>query len=197
MRGERWTTERDDKLRGLWGTGPSAADIAITIGGVTRNAVIGRAHRLGLTCQAATRSEAGRAGARASKAYRDARRARRGKLAAKLAAKRAESGQKAIVAELFRKVHLPSEPVPTSPDLVPTVSRIAELPDDKCKWPTGDGPFHFCGRNKVGGLVYCEFHAKRAYAPAKIALPYANPLVARQAKADNAFHEAVAEFVGA
>jgi GcrA cell cycle regulator len=181
----------------MWADGMSASRIAVALGLPTRNAVIGKLHRLGLGGRGQTRRRSQQQEAvlvRRRKACDDARR----EIIRSDAARRPEpKGQKAIVSELFRKVHLPSEPVPTSPDLVPTVSRIAELPDDKCKWPTGDGPFHFCGRNKVGGLVYCEFHAKRAYAPAKIALPYANPLVVRQAKADNAIHEAVAEFVGA
>ncbi|WP_298691962.1 GcrA family cell cycle regulator, partial [uncultured Sphingomonas sp.] len=43
-----WTDERIDKLRSLWGQGQTASQIADELGGVSRNAVIGKAHRLGL-----------------------------------------------------------------------------------------------------------------------------------------------------
>src|SRR6266545_4850911 len=47
--GMEWTEQRIEMLRRLWGQGQTASQIAVALGGVTRNAVIGKAHRLGLT----------------------------------------------------------------------------------------------------------------------------------------------------
>jgi GcrA cell cycle regulator len=206
MQGKRWDAERDDKLRALWGTGPSAADIASTIGGVTRNAVIGRAHRLGLVLSHGSRSAAAKAGAAAMKRIREARWQRDNARWQRDNARRERDnarrhkepiGQKAIVGELFRKVHLPSEPVSFAEDLVPTVRNLLDLEAHHCRWIPGEVRGGFCGRNVVNGLVYCEFHAKRAYVPAKVAMPYASARHAGGAKADNIKLLDVAEFVGA
>ena len=44
-----WTPEKVEKLKELWGKGNTASEIAQILGGVTRNAVIGKAHRLNLS----------------------------------------------------------------------------------------------------------------------------------------------------
>lgn len=141
-----WNDERTQALREMWAEGLSASQIAGRIGSVTRNAVIGKIHRLGLS----------------GRARRERDNARRHK---------EPIGQKAIVGELFRKVHLPSEPVSFAEDLVPTVRNLLDLEAHHCRWIPGEVRGGFCGRNVVNGLVYCEFHAKRAYVPPKTVGP--------------------------
>lgn len=160
-----WNDERTQALREMWAEGLSASQIAGRIGSVTRNAVIGKIHRLGLSGRATTtrirnarKSQAMRQGA----ARRERDNARRHK---------EPIGQKAIVGELFRKVHLPSEPVSFAEDLVPTVRNLLDLEAHHCRWIPGEVRGGFCGRNVVNGLVYCEFHAKRAYVPPKTVGP--------------------------
>ena len=154
-----WTDERDAVIRELWRSIPASA-IAARFGDVTRNAVIGRAHRLGLAAKTPmTRSEAARIGGKASVAA--ARAARRAKT------KIETKGKAKIVRDLFRAAEFPAdaEPVQSLPDLVPTVFRVADLEHHHCRWP-GAEIGHSCGRNKVEGLPYCPEHARRAYAGA-------------------------------
>jgi len=154
-----WTEDRDAVIRELWRTIPASA-IAARFGDVTRNAVIGRAHRLGLAIKSPmTRSEAARIGGKASvAAARAARAARRAKT------KIETKGKAKIVRDLFRSAtfQADAEPVPQVPDLVPLVFHVADLEHHHCRWP-GEVPGHSCGRNKVEGLSYCAEHARRAY----------------------------------
>ncbi len=154
-----WTEDRDAVIRELWRSIPASA-IAARFGDVTRNAVIGRAHRLGLAAKAPmTRSEAARIGGKASvAAARAARAARRAKT------KIETKGKARIVRDLFKAAtfQADAEPVQSLPDLVPTVFRVADLEHHHCRWP-GAEIGHSCGRNRVEGLSYCEFHARRAY----------------------------------
>ena len=155
-----WTDERVDLLKKLWGEGLSASQIAGRIGGVTRNAVIGKVHRLGLS---------GRATTSRMKTHRP--RQRMANPNAKRPAARprfAQSGNPAL-----RALYQPeAEPfVPSIEELViPLAERktIQTLVECSCRWPIGDpqmADFHFCGKNKVPGLPYCEFHARRAFQP--------------------------------
>ena len=134
-----WTDERVEQLRSLWTEGLSASQIARVLGGVTRNAVIGKVHRLGL---------AGRA---------SPSRAERPRLpsAPKVQA-RAQSPAQPVVEE---------DPVILDDGSFATVLTIN---DRMCRWPIGDpseNEFHFCGRKPKNGSPYCEAHARKAYQP--------------------------------
>jgi GcrA cell cycle regulator len=152
-----WNDERVDLLKKLWADGLSASQIASRLGGVTRNAVIGKVHRLGLSGRATTsrmKSHRPRARAQASKRLMKPRFANVGSAA-------------------LRQLYLAdSEPyVPPAEELViPPSERkyIQTLTETCCRWPIGDPQhtdFHFCGKKKVTGLPYCEHHARRAFQP--------------------------------
>ncbi len=158
-----WNDERVEQLKKLWTEGLSASQIASRIGGVTRNAVIGKVHRLGLS---------GRATTSRMKTHRPRQRmaGNNVKRPAAAAAKPrfAQTGNPAL-----RALYQPeAEPyVPVAEEIViPLAERktIQTLVECSCRWPIGDpqlADFHFCGKNKVPGLPYCEFHARRAFQP--------------------------------
>jgi GcrA cell cycle regulator len=156
-----WTDERVELLKKLWGEGLSASQIASRLGAVTRNAVIGKVHRLGLS---------GRATTSRMKTVRPRSRLAAPKRPAAPAAKPrfAQIGNPAVRA-LYP---LDAEPMPATEELViPLAERktIQTLTECSCRWPIGDpqmADFHFCGKAKVSGLPYCEFHARRAFQPA-------------------------------
>ncbi len=151
-----WTDDRVDLLKKFWAEGLSASQIAGRLGSVTRNAVIGKVHRLGLS---------GRATTSRMKSHRP-----RQRMAAKRLAKSryATIGNPALRAlyNAETNVYLP----PTEELVIPVAERksIQTLTEVTCRWPIGDPQnteFHFCGKNKVPGLPYCEFHARRAFQP--------------------------------
>ncbi len=151
-----WTDDRVDLLKKLWAEGLSASQIAGRLGSVTRNAVIGKVHRLGLS---------GRATTSRMKSHRP-----RQRMASKRLAKSryATIGNPALRAlyNAETNVYLP----PTEELVIPVAERksIQTLTEVTCRWPIGDPQhteFHFCGKNKVPGLPYCEFHARRAFQP--------------------------------
>lgn len=154
-----WTDERVELLKKLWGEGLSASQIAGRLGGVSRNAVIGKVHRLGLSGRATTsRMKSHRPRARAANAN----------------AKRVAKARFATVGNpaLRALYHPDAEPfVPAAEELeIPIAERktIQTLTECSCRWPIGDpqlSDFHFCGKTKVPGLPYCEFHARRAFQP--------------------------------
>lgn len=137
-----WTDERIEKLKQLWADGLSASQIARTLGEVTRNAVIGKVHRLGLAGRATThRAERPRAA-----------------VPARIAPPRVAPIKAEPVAEE------PLEPMPEN-----AVS-VLDLSNAVCKWPIGDpadSAFRFCGRKSKPGSPYCEAHARMAYQPAQ------------------------------
>lgn len=150
-----WTDERVDLLKKLWGEGLSASQIAGRLGSVTRNAVIGKVHRLGLS---------GRATTSRMKSHRP-----RPRMASKRMAKTrfAAQGNPAFRA-LYQEADVYVPPVEEM--VIPASERktIQTLTECSCRWPIGDpqmSDFHFCGKNKVPGLPYCEFHARRAFQP--------------------------------
>jgi GcrA cell cycle regulator len=156
-----WTDERVELLKKLWAEGLSASTIAVELGGITRNAVIGKVHRLGLSGRAKSPAASGprpRKPRSASPAtFRTARPAVHGNAALAL--------QPATAYEL----EVQSEPEPVE-NVVPIGQRctILELTEDKCHWPIGDpgqNDFFFCGGKSVVGLPYCGYHARVAYQP--------------------------------
>lgn len=156
-----WNDERVELLKKLWSEGLSASQIAGRLGGVTRNAVIGKVHRLGLS---------GRATTSRMKSHRPRARAAAAATARRMQQKTRFAPQgNSIVRNLFQPEAEPF--VPAVEELViPLKERrtIQTLTECSCRWPIGDpqaADFHFCGKNKVNGLPYCEFHARRAFQP--------------------------------
>lgn len=153
-----WTDDRVDLLKKLWSEGLSASQIAGRLGGVTRNAVIGKVHRLGLSGRATTsRMKSIRPRVRANTARRAQQRPNFRQL-----------GNPAF-RNLYQGDAEPFVPAPEEID-IPLAERknLQDLTESDCRWPIGDpqhDDFHFCNRSKVPGLPYCEFHAKRAFQP--------------------------------
>ena len=147
-----WTDERVESLKKLWQDGLSASQIAKQLGGVTRNAVIGKVHRLGLSGRAAPSKPA----RPTFKAPRPARPA-----AAPAAPRR--------VAEQTVPVAAAPSPSPVRyVEEAPGTATVLTLGAHMCKWPIGDpssDSFTFCGRRQDEG-PYCVEHARIAYQPA-------------------------------
>lgn len=157
-----WTDERVELLKKLWSEGLSASQIAGRLGSVTRNAVIGKVHRLGLSGRATT-----------SRVKTHRTRPRMAQTAA-AGVKRPPKQRFATVGNpAVRALYQPeAEPfVPAEAELdIPLKDRksIQTLTECSCRWPIGDpqrADFYFCGKDKVPGLPYCEFHARRAFQP--------------------------------
>jgi GcrA cell cycle regulator len=150
-----WTDERVELLKKLWSDGLSASQIAAELGGITRNAVIGKVHRLGLSGRAkSASSSAPRVRKPRSHMLRVARPAMRGNSAL------------ALAYEL--------EPI-QEPELIDNIipmgqrRTLLELSDATCRWPIGDpasADFFFCGGAPLNGLPYCAYHSRVAYQPA-------------------------------
>ena len=144
-----WTDERVETLKKLWLDGLSASQIAKQLGGVTRNAVIGKVHRLGLSGRA-TPSQPQRPAFKAPRAPRPA-------IAASPAPRRAI--EPALSAQL---------PVPSLAPEEPGTATVLTLGAHMCKWPIGDpasDSFTFCGRRSDREGPYCAEHARVAYQP--------------------------------
>ena len=161
--GLSWTDERVDLLRRLWEDGQSASKIAAQLGGVTRNAVIGKVHRLGL---------AGRVKA-APAPVNGRRKPEREAEAETSPIEVMEEAPEPIAITAHRPA--PDFPPPAAPavDSVPlAVSErvtIMDLRESMCRWPMGDPTtpeFRFCGARSITGLPYCTHHAQIAYQPA-------------------------------
>ena len=135
-----WSDERVEQLKSLWTEGLSASQIARALGGVTRNAVIGKVHRLGLAGRASpSRSERPRV-----------------PMAPKTQIARTHVPAAPVVEE---------DPLQLDDGNFATVLTIS---DRMCRWPIGDPAateFHFCGRSPKSGSPYCEAHARKAYQP--------------------------------
>lgn len=155
--GPSWTKERVELLKRLWSDGRSASQIAAEIGGVSRNAVIGKVHRLGLAGRVAKGNGTAPAGSRRPRSEAET---------------------------LLPVVEVPSVIAPEPPALAvvqatPPVATVAlpesarvtimELRDFMCRWPMGDPStpdFRFCGDRAITGLPYCAHHSRIAYQPA-------------------------------
>jgi GcrA cell cycle regulator len=138
MTDRNWTAARVEQLKSLWGEGLSASQVAYALGGVSRNAVIGKVHRLGLK---------GRANART------------------ISRPRLPSAPKlSTTSRLLAIVPVvEEEPIKLEDGCFATVLTISNR---MCRWPIGDprhGDFHFCGRSPKSGSAYCEAHDQRAH----------------------------------
>jgi GcrA cell cycle regulator len=150
-----WTDERVELLKKLWADGLSASQIAGELGGITRNAVIGKVHRLGLSGRAKSPSSSmPRARKPRSHMMRVGRASMRGNTALALA------------------FEMEQEPEPELiENIIPIGQRrtLLELNEDTCRWPIGDPAspeFFFCGGKPLNGVPYCNYHSRAAYQPA-------------------------------
>ena len=153
-----WTDERVEILKKLWADGLSASQIANELGSITRNAVIGKVHRLGLAGRAKSASAAS-ARPRKPRANTPTIRVSRPSM----------RGNTALAASVMYDMDLAHEPEMVE-NVVPIGQRcsILELSDAKCRWPIGDPgmpEFFFCGGPSIEGAPYCSYHSRVAYQP--------------------------------
>ena len=145
-----WTDERVEMLKRLWLEGLSASQVAKQLGGVTRNAVIGKVHRLGLSGRA-TPSQPTRT------PFKTPRPPRPLSASHGLAHRPAE-----------RRIASPPPPRPAPYVEMPGTATVLTLGAHMCKWPIGDpstDEFSFCGRRAGSDGPYCIEHARVAYQP--------------------------------
>ena len=137
-----WTEEKVAKLKELWSKGHTASQIAGALGDTTRNAVIGKAHRLNLEARAPSKQSS-----QSSTSVN--RPARRGSAPISRKAK-------------FQSILLDKNFEPENP------KSLEELTDTTCKWPIGhpnEEKFYFCGRKPEGEFPYCKLHVLYAFQP--------------------------------
>ncbi|THF54556.1 GcrA family cell cycle regulator [Ollibium composti] len=163
-----WTDERVELLRKLWSEGLSASQIAAQLGGVSRNAVIGKVHRLKL-------SSRGRAAAAPTRTKKTSQ----GTSSTKSVV-RAASAPRHVTASIGAtalQTQFEAEPVARQylrpvEDVVVPISRrlqLVQLTERTCKWPNGDPlseDFHFCGNDAGESGPYCTYHSRIAFQPA-------------------------------
>jgi GcrA cell cycle regulator len=164
-----WTDERVEKLKRLWAEGLSASQIAAQLGGVSRNAVIGKVHRLNLP----GRAKAGGTVATNRAVKRPAAAPPRpanypSRVATRTVAR--PVGATAVKEEVEFEASQQLVYRPASNVVVPISRKLAltELTERTCKWPVGDpltDDFHFCGCESPDNSPYCSYHAKLAYQP--------------------------------
>lgn len=156
-----WTDERVDELRKLWGDGLSASQIAKELGWVTRNAVIGKVHRLGLSGRAKGPSQARMPGQkRVARGANYVPRAPR--VNGRLNGDGRMRGQNGTSRAIYAAQEIIAAPEPLRIELT-------ELSERTCKWPYGDPvlpDFYFCGCDKDDGpQPYCRYHSRLAFQP--------------------------------
>ena len=138
-----WTEEKVAKLKELWGKGNTASQIAGIIGGLSRNAVIGKAHRLNLSAKIKTRT------ATSSENYNNSLNDKNIKI---------KRGRKSK----FKSLIIEKDFEPENP------KQLEELDENSCKWPIGhpdEKSFYFCGRSSLKDFSYCKLHLLYAYQP--------------------------------
>ncbi len=148
-----WTEERVSILKKLWGEGHTAAEIAKQLGGVTRNAVIGKAHRLKLSNRVSPIQQ-NKKPANSNKSTERKIQAEKAKV---LATPAQQSATRKSVANPV---------VEEKPARAGDLYSLMDLQPRMCRWPSGDPKeeeFGFCGHRTMPGLPYCEEHAKAAY----------------------------------
>ncbi len=161
-----WTDERVELLRQLWLGGRSASQISAELGlGVTRNAVIGKVHRLGLSGRAKSATPA------APRVRQRPAPAPRATIAARTnPGAHVVRGNTALAFSIDTAID--AQPVFHEDVVVPMSLRvtIVELREAMCRWPLGDPTtpeFRYCGIQSPGSGPYCAHHGRMAYQPAQ------------------------------
>ena len=138
-----WTDEKVQKLRELWTKGNTASEIAGLLGDTTRNAVIGKAHRLNLSSKIKTRNIS------SSQSF-------------DVNSEQNSSKQRQGRKSKFKSLLIEKDFEPESP------KKLEELDESSCKWPVGhpeEESFYFCGRSSLKDFSYCKLHLLYAYQP--------------------------------
>lgn len=172
-----WTDERVETLKKLWMEGLSASQIAGELGqGVTRNAVIGKVHRLKLSARAKPTNTAPRARPAPRPAPRRVASPSAG-LSSGMMGSAAKARPSMPRPQTIGATALAASPeieadlyvAPAAAELfIPEDKRLSllQLNEHTCKWPIGDPltkDFYFCGQHSLETGPYCEFHSRRAY----------------------------------
>ena len=138
-----WNEEKVSKLKELWGKGNTASQIAEIIGGLSRNAVIGKAHRLNLSQKIRAKNLTSSQGYQNSTGENDLK-------------------QKKVRKNKFKSLIIEKNFEPENP------KKLEELDESSCKWPIGhpeEEAFYFCGRSSLKDFSYCKLHLLYAYQP--------------------------------
>ena len=138
-----WTPERENELRKLWKKGHTASQIAASLGETTRNAVIGKAHRLNLESRTISKKTST---------------STKVKTENNVEIKHEKLGRKAR----FKSLLLDKNFEPENP------KKLEELTDNTCRWPIGhpyEKEFYFCGRKPLEKFSYCKLHVLYAFQP--------------------------------
>jgi GcrA cell cycle regulator len=169
-----WTDERVELLRVLWLDGKSASQISVQLGmGVTRNAVIGKVHRLGLSGRTKSSGPAApRVRQRTAPLHRPpgVSRSNGGGHSHGHGGGHAVRGNTALAMQADHLIDM--RPIAYEDVVVPISPRvtIVELKESMCRWPLGDptsAEFRYCGSQSLGTGPYCTYHGKMAYQPAQ------------------------------
>ena len=138
-----WSDEKVAKLKELWGSGKTASQIAEIIGGVSRNAVIGKSFRLNLSAKIKTRK------ATSNQSFENSLETKNN------SSKRGRKNK-------FKSLIIEKDFEPENP------KQLEELDENICKWPIGhpdEKSFYFCGRTSLKDFSYCKLHLLYAYQP--------------------------------
>ena len=138
-----WNEEKVSKLKELWGKGNTASQIAEILGGISRNAVIGKAHRLKLSSKIKTRNNS------SSQSFDNN-------------SEENNSKQRHGRKSKFKSLLIEKDFEPENP------KKLEELDESSCKWPVGhpdEDSFYFCGRSSLKDFSYCKLHLLYAYQP--------------------------------
>ena len=138
-----WDEQKVAKLKELWGKGNTASQIAEIIGGISRNAVIGKAHRLNLSAKIKTRIPATSQNLKTNN-------------------REVKINPNKVRRSKFKSLLIEKDFEPENP------KQLEELNEDLCKWPIGhpdEKSFYFCGRTSLKDFSYCKLHLLYAYQP--------------------------------
>ncbi|MEM1431918.1 MAG: GcrA family cell cycle regulator [Pseudomonadota bacterium] len=179
-----WTDERVELLKKMWGEGQSASQIAKELGGVTRNAVIGKVHRLGLSNRNGGGSSEAASSQKAEPVAEVLKAVPEPAAAAEAPKAAPEAAPEPAPVPPRRQIIPAGQPLPPqpsaneiSPEALASVREVEksalkltlmELTERTCKWPIGDPAttdFWFCGLPVQQGKPYCEAHVGVAFQP--------------------------------
>ena len=136
-----WTEEKVEKLKELWGKGNTASQIAEIIGGISRNAVIGKANRLNLSSKLKVKNTSSYQGFQDNDEVNNS--------------KQRKSRKSRFQSLIIEKNFEPENP-----------KQLEELDEESCKWPINhpdEDSFYFCGRSSLKEFSYCKLHLLYAY----------------------------------